>query len=152
MQLPNLQGRYERDSTRARHRGQFCSRGNSRPLVAFNTKQTGRNDYKPLVLTIEDTDKHVVCGLWGRTSYGWLFVELLLIPEALRREGLGRQILLRAEQEAVSRGCHSAWLDTYQFQARGFYERLGYSCFGELTDYPEGFSRYFMKKKLGANT
>jgi GNAT superfamily N-acetyltransferase len=119
-------------------------------LVAFNAKQTGRNDYKPLVLTIEDADKQVIGGLWGRTSYGWLFVELLFIPEALRGEGFGRNILLRAEREAVSRGCHSVWLDTFQFQARGFYERLGYSCFGELADYPEGFSRYFMRKKLDA--
>jgi len=44
--------------------------------------------------------------------------------------------------------CHSAWLDTFEFQARGFYERLGYSCFGELPNYPVGFSRYFLKKTL----
>jgi hypothetical protein len=48
----------------------------------------------------------------------------------------------------LKRGCHSAWLDTFEFQARGFYERLGYSCFAELRDYPPGFARYFMKKAL----
>ena len=37
---------------------------------------------------------------------------------------------------------------TFEFQARGFYERLGYRCFGELNDYPTGFARYFMKKAL----
>jgi hypothetical protein len=54
----------------------------------------------------------------------------------------------RAESEAIVRGCHHAWLDTFEFQARGFYERLGYRCFGELNDYPTGFARYFMKKAL----
>jgi hypothetical protein len=53
-----------------------------------------------------------------------------------------------AETEAVARGCHSAWLDTFAFQARPFYERLGYTCFGELNDYPNGSARYFMKKTL----
>ena len=43
-----------------------------------------------------------------------------------------------AEREAVQRGCHGAWLDTFEFQARGFYERLGYTCFGELPNYPAG--------------
>ena len=118
------------------------------PLVAYNDSQTGGNDYKPLALTVEDSDNEIVGGLWGRTYYGWLFVELLFIPETLRKRGLGTEILLRAEQEAIARGCHSVWLDTYEFQARGFYERLGYRCFGQLDNYPAGFSRYFMKKTL----
>jgi hypothetical protein len=53
-----------------------------------------------------------------------------------------------AEQEALQRGCGNAWVDT-QFGARGFYERLGYECFGELPDYPPGFSRTFLRKALG---
>jgi GNAT superfamily N-acetyltransferase len=44
-------------------------------------------------------------------------------------------LILKAEQEALSRGCHSAWLDTFEFQARGFYERMGYECFGALSDW-----------------
>jgi hypothetical protein len=35
-----------------------------------------------------------------------------------------------------------------QFGARPFYERLGYSVFGELPDYPPGFSRVFLRKSL----
>jgi hypothetical protein len=42
----------------------------------------------------------------------------------------------RAESEALARGCHSAWLDTFEFQARVFFERLGYECFGTLDHYP----------------
>jgi GNAT superfamily N-acetyltransferase len=120
------------------------------PLGSFNVKQTGLRDYRPLVLTIHDEAGHIVGGLWGRTSYGWLFVRLLFVPESLRGGGIGSELISRAESEAIVRGCHSAWLDTFEFQARGFYERMGYSCFAELGDYPPGFSRYFMKKKLGA--
>jgi len=90
----------------------------------------------------------MVGGLWGRTAYDWLFVELLVVPESLRGRGLGSELMKRAEDEALGRGCHSAWLDTFEFQARGFYERLGYTCFGELPNYPTGFARYFMRKAL----
>jgi len=41
-------------------------------------------------------------------------------------------------------------LDTFEFQARGFYERIGSTCFGELNDYPVGSARYFMRKVLAA--
>jgi GNAT superfamily N-acetyltransferase len=80
--------------------------------------------------------------------YDWLFIELLFVPESLRRRGVGTELMQRAETEAVARGCHSAWLDTFEFQSRGFYERLGYALFGELRDYPNGSARYFLKKAL----
>jgi GNAT superfamily N-acetyltransferase len=118
------------------------------PLIAYNQAKTGRNDYRPLILAIDDEDGRVIGGLWGRTVYDWLFVELLFVPDALRGRGVGSELMKRAEDAAISRGCHSAWLDTFDFQARPFYERLGYGCFAELPDYPAGSTRYFMKKVL----
>src|SRR5215471_4012168 len=98
------------------------------PLVAYNTRKTKTHDYRPLVLTVHDEKDAIIGGLWGRTAFSWLFVELLFVPEALRRRGIGKELMSRAESEAIVRGCHGAWLDTYEFQARGFYERLGYVC------------------------
>src|SRR6185369_8922717 len=103
-----------------------------------------------IVVTVQDDSGDTIGGLWGRTAYDWLFVELLFVPESLRGQGVGTDLMRRAEQEAVARKCHSAWLDTFEFQARGFYERLGYRCFAQLGDYPVGSSRYFMSKVLSA--
>jgi GNAT superfamily N-acetyltransferase len=119
-----------------------------RGLFDYNARQTGITDFRPLGFALRDTRGDVVGGLWGRTVYGWLFVELLFVPESMRGQGIGTQLLDRAETEARLRGCGNVWLDTFEFQARGFYERLGYRCFGELADYPPGFSRYFMRKAL----
>jgi hypothetical protein len=55
----------------------------------------------------------------------------------------------QAEREAIRRGCRGAWLDTFSFQARGFYERLGYTVFGTIAGCPPGHSRFFLKKDLG---
>jgi GNAT superfamily N-acetyltransferase len=122
-----------------------------RGLGAYNRQQTQTHDYRLLAVLLRNTEGEIVGGLWGNTAYGWLFVELLFVPEGLRGRRIGTDLMQRAEAEARSRGCHSAWLDTFQFQARGFYERNGYSCFGELEDFPRGHARYFMKKTLSGD-
>jgi GNAT superfamily N-acetyltransferase len=116
-------------------------------LVQHNVKVAGPGQQRQLVVAVRDGANVVIGGLWGSTGYGWLYTQMLLVPEGLRGQGLGRSIMRRAEQEALQRGCQSAWVDT-QFGARGFYENLGYQCFGELPDYPPGFSRTFLKKSL----
>ncbi len=85
-------------------------------------------------------------GLVGVLSGGWLFVESLWVDDALRGQGIGRALMAHAESHARAKGCHDAWLDT--FQARGFYERIGYVAFGELENYPQGHSRHFLRKAL----
>jgi GNAT superfamily N-acetyltransferase len=117
-------------------------------LDAFNTERTGPGEWRRLAVLIHDDAGLVIGGLWGATWYGWLCSELLFVPEGLRGRGLGAAILGRAEAEARERGCHTAWLDTFEFQAREFYEHLGYTLFAQLDDYPLGFARFFMKKAL----
>ena len=116
-------------------------------LIRYNVNAAGPAQQRPLVVTLRDSSNLVIGGLWGSTGYGWLYTQMLVVPERLRSQGLGRSIMQRAEQEALERGCQTAWVDT-QFGARGFYESLGYECFGELPDYPPGFSRTFLKKSL----
>jgi hypothetical protein len=45
-------------------------------------------------------------------------------------------------------GCTMSHLDTFDFQARDFYERNGYELFGALDDCPPGHKRYYLKKAL----
>lgn len=117
------------------------------PLRAYNTSKAGTTSKgRPLVIAVRDGAGEVIGGLWGSTGYEWLFTELLVVPEVLRGQGIGRRLMTMAHEEAISRGCRGAWLDTFDFQARGFYEGLGYSVFGEIPDYPPGHSRLFMRK------
>jgi GNAT superfamily N-acetyltransferase len=89
-----------------------------------------------------------VGGLWGKFSYDWLFIELLAVPEEYRGINYGKALMDKAEVIARTNGCIGVWLDTYEFQARGFYERLGFEIFGELNDHPVGQKRFFLRKLL----
>jgi ribosomal protein S18 acetylase RimI-like enzyme len=107
---------------------------------------------RDLAIAIRDPDRgEPVGGLCARTAGGWLAIELIFVPETFRGMGLATQLIAMAEEEAKRRDCHSAWLDTMNPQALTLYRRLGYEVFGELKDYPVGFNRFFLQKKLNTS-
>jgi GNAT superfamily N-acetyltransferase len=120
------------------------------PLLRFNAEAVGgKAESESFAFCVPDPDTgDVGGGLWARVHWGFLYIDLFFLPEPLRRGGLGSKLLRMAEDEGVRRGCHTAWLDTFNFQARPFYERLGYTVFGTLDGEPPAFPRFFMKKAL----
>ena len=124
----------------------------SKALADFNERTAGPAYYSPLAINLrDDATGERLGGLWGQIYYGWLFVELLYAPEQNRGQGLGSRLLAQAEKIARAKGCHAVWLDTFSFQAPGFYRKLGYEPFGTLADYPNGRSRLFFQKPLAAS-
>lgn len=121
-----------------------------RGLQGFNRRHAEAPDFRPLVLGARDAQGDVVGGLVGLTGWRWLFVDLLWVDDAHRGRGVGRRLLRAAEEEARRRGALHAYLDTFDFQARPFYEREGYVVFGTLDDYPPGHRRYYLRKNLSA--
>ena len=113
-------------------------------LRQFNAARATPGRHETLCLRLQGDG-----GLWGVTAFDWLVIELLFVPEELRGQGLGTALLERAEQEARARGCIGAWLDTFSFQARGFYEKLGYGLAGTIPEPPIGGARYFLMKRWG---
>ena len=101
-----------------------------------------------LALLLTNAADEVTGGLWGRTLWGILYIDIVFVPAELRHSGIGTELVLRAEDEAVNRGCHCSWLDTYEFQAKPFYEKLGYSVFGKLDGPAPIYPRYFLQKQL----
>lgn len=117
-------------------------------VTSFNINYTGDGNCRDLAIFLRDENGHIVGGLTGETYWQWLHVDFLWVHESLRLEGYGYDLLATAEQEALKRGCHYSYLDTFSFQAPDFYQKCGYVIFGELSDFPQGNSRFFLKKKL----
>ncbi|MDB5414649.1 MAG: acetyltransferase, N-acetylglutamate synthase [Rubritepida sp.] len=119
-------------------------------LVAFNARATGLPSGSKLdfAVLLRDEERRTIGGAVGSSYYGWMVIDLLWLPDSLRKLGLGRTVMAAAEAEARSRGCVGIRLDTYSFQARGFYERIGFSLFGTLPDHPPGHTRYWLSKRF----
>jgi GNAT superfamily N-acetyltransferase len=118
-------------------------------LADYNTLKAGYRDWRPLAALLRDPDTgETLGGMIGRTSYGLLFVDLVYLPETMRGQDIGRRLMTMMEQEAIARGCKSAFLLTITYQAPGFYERLGWTEFGRIACDPPGTARVFMSKTL----
>ena len=118
-------------------------------LEAFNERRWPAHlPWKPLAVFARDGEK-IVAGVAGETYAGWLFIRYLWVSESLRGRGIGRRLMAAAETRALDRGAHSAFVDTFSFQAPVFYRKLGYETFGEL-DWSPDFKRYFLRKRLAA--
>jgi GNAT superfamily N-acetyltransferase len=103
---------------------------------------------KALRVFLQSADGKVVGGAIAEAFGGWVYVSLLWVEKALRGKEWGTRLMRTVEEEAVKLGCRHAHLDTYSFEARPFYEKLGYKVFATLEHYPPGYSKYFLKKTL----
>lgn len=117
-------------------------------LMAFNEAAVGNASFQPLALYVRDDAGAIRGGLVGYLAWRWLSIDLLWLDQSLRGQGYGGALLAEAERTARAAGCVAARLDTYEFQARPFYERNGYHVYGELEGYPAGTRQYFLTKVL----
>ena len=82
--------------------------------------------------------------------YCWncLYIDILWVKEGCRHEGYGSALLNEVEKIAKEKGCKLIHLDTFDFQAKDFYNKCGYEVFGVLDDCPLTHKRYYMKKNI----
>ena len=117
-------------------------------LVSYNREQGFVWNRDPVNVVARDAADVVVGGLLGEVNLGWLFVSALWVHPERRHSGVGSELMRAAEEEARRRRCVGIYLDTYSFQARPFYEGLGFTLFGELPDCPPGGGKYYLYKRL----
>ena len=114
----------------------------------YNQQQAGDDKAQRLCFALTGPDQVIVGGVIAVTYWDWLFIDLMWIKDDLRGRGYGHRLLTLAEGEARRRGAKHVHLDTFSFQAPGFYVKYGYQVFGELRNFPAGHQRYFLTKQL----
>jgi GNAT superfamily N-acetyltransferase len=117
-------------------------------LSAFNVEQTGINDGKWFSIFLRRTDGVPGGGAFGWSWGGTCYIRYLYLAADLRRQRLGTLLMQAVEREALARGCRQILLETYSFQAPGFYRKLGFEQIGDTPDYPQGHRYLTMLKRL----
>jgi GNAT superfamily N-acetyltransferase len=118
-------------------------------LYDYSAARCGIDDGKYLTMFIRDDGGAVIGGTHGWTWGATCYVQLLFIPETMRRRGRGTALMRAVEAEARARGCTQIVVETHDFQAPQFYAGLGFVQLGGVPDYPRGHSRITMRKQLG---
>ena len=121
-------------------------------LVEYNLSKvpaTQSELFESVSKKIVDEEGNIIAGCLA-IMHCWnvVAIDILWVDEQYRGQRLGSILLGEIEREAMEKGCHLVHLDTYDFQAKGFYEKNGYSVFGTLEDCPKGHIRYYLKKSL----
>ena len=98
---------------------------------------------------IVDKEGNIIAGCTGYIYYwGCMYIDDMWVDEKYRRQGLGSQALQAVEKAAETKGCHLIFLGTWDFQARPYYEKHGYTVFSILKDNPKGHEDYELYKRL----
>lgn len=117
-------------------------------IRAYNQSKREPSKSEPLNIYVEDQQGNLIAGMVAETFGNWLEIEYLYVQENLRGQGLGSNILNRAEKEARERKCKYSFVNTYQFQAPNFYKKHGYEEVFALKEYPYTGERYYYTKAL----
>ncbi|MFF7974105.1 GNAT family N-acetyltransferase [Streptomyces sp. NPDC007905] len=118
------------------------------PVLAALRGTPGEREV-PLHVWALDAAGDLAGGLVGHTWTTWLHVTYLWVDSRHRGAGLGTRLLAEAEHIArTARGCTTARLETWDFQAPEFYTKQGYEVVCVIPDYPPGITEYSLTKCL----
>jgi len=117
-------------------------------LHAFNVAAVDLDAVKRLGCFARDAGGRVVGGLRARIWGQAVEVQMLWVDEARRGQGVASRLMQLLEDAVRRRGATMIYLDTFSFQARGFYERCGYGVVATLEGFPDGIAKFLMVKRL----
>lgn len=117
-------------------------------MRAFNKAAVPGLTSHKITAAIRDETGALHGGVIGRLSGDSVYMEIVWNDESARGTGLGRESMRLVEEQAKRLGAREAWLYTMSFQARPFYEKIGYAQFAELKWLDGRHARHFMRKDL----
>jgi ribosomal protein S18 acetylase RimI-like enzyme len=117
-------------------------------LYEYNAQQTGVDDGQWLAIFLRDEQGTIQAGLKGWTWCGSCYIQSVWVHPDRRGHNIGTHLLQAAEQEARTRGCQQIVLDSYSFQAPGFYQKLGFEVFAILEEHPRNHRNDYLRKRL----
>jgi len=116
-------------------------------LYDFNVRVTGAEG-KVFGFFLRTADGCQLGGAYGWTWGGTCYVRYLFVAESMRGQGEGTRLMRAVEEEAKARQCRQIVLETHDFQAPGFYQKLGFDVVGRVGDYPNGHQYLSLVKNL----
>jgi ribosomal protein S18 acetylase RimI-like enzyme len=75
---------------------------------------------------VRDPEDKSIGGLSGILMYGSLYVDMLWVHKEYRQQSLGTELMNKAERIARENGCTFSTVNTMDWEALPFYQKLGY--------------------------
>jgi GNAT superfamily N-acetyltransferase len=105
-------------------------------------------DCESIHFCIRDDAGHCVAGIVSSRDLDCITVDYLFVDEMHRGKGYGAMLLDHLEKQASCMPVKRILLNTFSFQAPGFYEKMGYRLFGKVEPCLNEYGQYFYVKEL----
>ncbi len=119
-----------------------------RGLHTYNQRSANLNAIRRFTCYAKDSEGTLVGGALARWWGTACELQQIWVDEALRRRGIGASLMRNVEAVAIEQGCRLLYLDTFSFQAPDFYYRLGYETACRFEGFPDGGSKFILRKSL----
>ena len=116
-------------------------------INAYNKSINYSDDFDEVFYVAFDEDK-VIGGVYGELSNNYMYVSVIWVDEAYRGHNIATTLLGKIEKYSIDKGYMKSFLETGSFQAKEFYEKMGYEVISTLRNFPEGHDMYTMTKSL----
>lgn len=117
-------------------------------LSRYNEQAADLGAVRPFVTLARDRSGSIIGGALARRWGACCEIQQIWVDEDHRSHGIGRELMRLVEDHARANGCSLVYLDTFSFQAPGFYIGLGYDVACEFKGFPDGASKFIMSKML----
>jgi len=114
----------------------------------YNKQNFETANQTDFAIYIKDDSENVMGGISGKIFGNWMDIDYLVIHESFRKNGLGRDLLKKAEDLAIRSNCKNIFLYTFDFQGKDFYPKFGFKEVYVKRQYPLTGTEHFFVKKL----
>ena len=98
---------------------------------------------------IVDQEGNIIAGCTGYIyPWGAMYIDDMWVDEKYRRQELGSNALQAVEKVAEDKGVYLITLGTWDFQAKPYYLKHGYTVFSARKDCPKGHENYELYKRV----
>lgn len=102
----------------------------------------------PFSIFIKDQEENILGGVSGTSFYGSFYVDSLWVNKTLRHRGWGTKLMRAAEAIGKEHEAQFVTLNTMDWEALPFYQKLGYSVEFTREGYSKDSKMFMLRKNL----
>lgn len=117
-------------------------------IKAYAKEKKALTPWDYFAFFIRDQDNTIMGGCDGNALYGCLYIDQLWVSEPIRHSGWGSKLIHAALDYGKKRGCTFANVDTMDWEALAFYQKLGFTVELERTGFHKNSVSYSLRREL----
>lgn len=120
-------------------------------VIQHNTASLPEEQKSPkegISFIARDENGEIIGGITGTAYWGHMHIDFLWVDPKARRQRIAERLMQQMEEYSRDQNYSLLVVETFSFQAPGFYKKQGFREFGLLEDHPKGHTKHFFEKRL----